>query len=173
MKKISKGYAEFQICPEIIKPVFISQEYIPVRLEWKRKAERVKYLGFYDGTKSLLEIVVGEESKKIHRIVLVSCYNYFISESARIIDNACVLNDMELTIITDKEREAISCNLDIVLYEEAVHINLFKENEIFQYVKNGRVQFGLDRFGDLKKIVITDLKNKEKEHILQELEMQH
>ena len=163
---------KFQICSEIIKPVLTLQEYIPIRLEWKRKVECVKYLEFYDGTKSLLEIVIGEETKKIHRIVVVSCYNYSISDSAKVIDNVRVLDDMELTIITEKEREMINCNLNIIFYEKAIHINLCKKNEILQYIKNGRVEFGMDRLGNLKKIVIMDLTDKEKEYISQELEMQ-
>lgn len=163
---------KFQVCSEIIKPVLILQEYIPIRLEWKRKVECVKYLEFYDGTKSLLEIVIGEETKKLHRIVVVSCYNYSISDSVKVIDNFRVLDDMGLAITTEKEREMISCSLNIVFYDKAIHINLCKKNEIFQYIKNGRVQFGMDRLGNLKRIIIMDLTDKEKEHISQELEMQ-
>lgn len=98
-----------------------------------------------------MELVIGEESQKIHRIVLVSCHNYFISDSAKIIGNKHILNNMELVITTDKEWEQIHCGLDITLYEKAIHINLFKEDGIFQYIKNGRVNFGLDRLGNLKK----------------------
>ncbi len=67
---------QYQCCSENIKPTLILQEYIPIRIEWERKREIVRYLEYTDEDKALLEIVIGAETKKIHRITVPMCQDY-------------------------------------------------------------------------------------------------
>lgn len=164
--------AKFQCCSEFVRPVLVLQDYIPIRLEWERKREIVKYLEYGDGSKSLLEITVGAESKKLHRITLPLCNNYTLKKAAEFLENR-VPNDAELAVTIDGDREVKKCELSLVMYNKEINIFLSKAPlEICKFIKNGRIRFGLDNHDCLKEIDIVDLSYEEKKHIIQELELQ-
>ncbi len=135
---------EFQCCSETVRPQLLLQEYLPVQLEWSRSKEIVRYLEYYNGSKSLVKMACNGKIK-----------------------------NMELRIVTDNERETIPCDLCLFIHEREVNIIFNKEYfKICQYIKNGRIQIGLNDHGGLEKIDIMDLSDEEIKHIKQELELQ-
>lgn len=163
---------EFQCCSETVRPQLLLQEYLPVQLEWSRSKEIVRYLEYYNGSKSLLEMVIGIETGKIHRITLPICFDYTYGNPLKMACNGKIKN-MELRIVTDNERETIPCDLCLFIHDREVNIIFNKESfKICQYIKNGRIQIGLNDHGGLEKIDIMDLSDEEIKHIKQELELQ-
>ena len=162
---------KFLCCSETVRPRLLLQKYIPVRLEWPRSREAVRYLEYNNGSRSLLEIVTVMETGKIHRLTLPICFDYTYGKPLEMVYDREIKN-MELRVVTDKERATFKCNLCLFIHDREVNI-IFKESlKICQYIKNGRIQIGLNDHGGLEKIDIMDLSNKEIKHIKQELELQ-
>ena len=88
---------KIRYCPETVKPELILQEYVPIRIEWDRKKEVMKYIEYSNRSKSLLEIAVGAETGKTHRITIPICENYNYKKFAEFC-NAETFNNMELEI---------------------------------------------------------------------------
>lgn len=163
---------QYQCCSENIKPTLILQEYIPIRIEWERKREIVRYLEYTDEDKALLEIVIGAETKKIHRITVPMCQDYAFTAPQKGV-NSNGLKNMEVEIRTNDDRTVIQSDLKIFVYDKQVDIVLSKEfEENYQTIENGRVRFMLDESNFLKGISIKDLSEEEEKHIKQELEFQ-
>lgn len=164
--------ANFKYYSETVKPVLVLEEYIPIQIEWKRKKEVVQYLEYDDGHKSLLEIVIGAESRKIHKIIMPLCDNYVDKELIESY-NIEALDNIGLYIITNSDKEQVKCDINLYIYENGINIVLSSEPcEVYKYIENGRIRFGMDKFDCLIKIDIMDLSSKEKKHIIQELELQ-
>lgn len=162
---------KFQCCSETVRPQLLLQEYVPVRLEWPRSREIVRYLEYSNGSKSLLEIVTGIETGKIHRLTLPICFDYTYGKPLEMVCDEEIKN-MELKAVTDKERETMKCDLCLFIHDREVNIIFKKSLKICQYIKNGRIQIGLNDNGGLEKIDIMDLSDEEIKHIKQELELQ-
>lgn len=65
-------------------------------------------------------------------------------------------------------REIIKCNLCLFIHDREVNIIFNKEPfKICHYIKNGRIQTGLNDNGALEKIDIMDLSVEEIKHIKQ------
>ena len=87
--------------------------------------------------------------------------------------NIEALDNIGLYIITNSDKEQVKCDINLYIYENEINIVLSSEPcEVYKYIENGRIRFGMDKFDCLIKIDIMDLSSKEKKHIIQELELQ-
>lgn len=143
-------------------------EYIPLKIICEGTKEPVDNISYSKGTKSLLEITVGIQSKSIKRITLL------LSEEYHILDRKINIDKLESVSanLTFGEYESIeSISFVTNLYNDGIQIVISGEKST-KYIKMDTLYIGLSSTYEITEIIVNQLNEKELAHIKNELEFQ-
>lgn len=143
-------------------------EYIPLKIICEGEKEPVDNVSYSKGTKSLLEITVGIQSKSIKRITLL------LSEEYHNLDRKINIDKLESVSanLTFGEYESIESSSFITnLYNDGIQIVISDEKST-KYIKMDTLYIGLSSTYEITEIIVNQLNEKELAHIKNELEFQ-
>lgn len=141
------------------------ENYIPLKIVFNKNDEEVEYISYSKGRTSLLELTIGVKSKLIKKITLLLCKDYSETTNRLVVEN---FKDKKITL----HGNDIECSIfKTILYSDGVKIILSNKSS-FQYIKMGKVYFGLSDTDDIIEICVCDMSTFELEHLKKELELQ-
>lgn len=143
-------------------------EYIPLKIICEGEKEPVDNVSYSKGTKSLLEITVGIQSKSIKRITLL------LSEEYHNLDRKINIDKLESVSanLTFGEYESIESSSFVTnLYNDGIQIVISDEKST-KYIKMDTLYIGLSSTYEITEIIVNQLNEKELAHIKNELEFQ-
>lgn len=143
-------------------------EYIPLKIICEGEKEPVDNVSYSKGTKSLLEITVGIQSKSIKRITLL------LSEEYHNLDRKINIDKLESVSanLTFGEYESIESSSFVTnFYNDGIQIVISDEKST-KYIKMDTLYIGLSSTYEITEIIVNQLNEKELAHIKNELEFQ-
>lgn len=143
-------------------------EYIPLKITCDRGEEPVDNVSYSKGTKSLLEITIGIQSKSIKRITLLLSEEYYILNRKI---NVNKFESVNANLIFNEYKNTESSIFVTNLYEDGIQIVISNEKSS-KYVKMDKLYIGLSSTYEITEISMDQLNEKELAHIKNELELQ-
>lgn len=144
------------------------EEYIPLKIICEGRKESVDYVSYSKGTKSLLEISVGIQSKAIKEIMLLLCEEYYILDRKMDIENLETIN----TNLIFEGYKNVESNIFITnVYEDGIQMVISSEKST-KYIKMDTLYIGLSSTYEITEIGMNQLNKKEIAHIKNELRLQ-
>ena len=141
------------------------EEYIPLKIIFNEDEEAVEYISYSKDKTSLLEFTVGIKSKLIKRITLLLCKEYLETTNKIVVEK---FEDRKIMLHSDD----VECSVfKTILYSNGARIVL-SDKDSSQYIKMGKVYFGLSHTDDIIEICVCDMSVSELEHLKKELELQ-
>lgn len=143
-------------------------EYIPLKIICEGEKEPVDNVSYSKGTKSLLEITVGIQSKSIKRITLLLSEEYHNLDRKINIDK---LESVSANLIFGEYESIESSSFVTILYNDGIQIVISDEKST-KYIKMDTLYIGLSSTYEITEIIVNQLNEKELAHIKNELEFQ-
>lgn len=145
-----------------------NEDYFSLRIVYDSSVEGIRHIGFYYEDEDLLEISVNKESCMIKRIQVTLCHHYTIVDDLFDISSITPVNEEVKLELPDHN----DCNyFNMAIYKNCVDIHL-SDLKSSKYIRCGQTMFGLDQNDNIVSLIVTELTETDREHILSELSQQ-
>lgn len=144
------------------------EDYFSLRVVYDSSVEGIRFIGFYNNDEDLLEISVNKDTGSLKKIQITICHTYQIINSNLDI-NSIIPNFSDLELIMPDHNECPAFMLEI--YKDCASINL-SQTPPSRYAKCGQAFFGIDNANNIVSIIVTQLTEADRSHIIEELSMQ-
>ena len=145
---------------------FLEHEtYFPLRVIFDPSIGNNRFVGFYAGDTNLLEFAVDRTTGLIRKFQVVACDNYHVYDEERILPTTSLGGSVGL-----KNPPHNDCNVFLIsVFNNCIDITI-SDNEAAEYYAEGQVLFGIDNTHNLVSIIITDVTEEDRSHIISELQ---